>query len=101
MIQFLGSRDFLTALFAVGGLGCLAFVVLFASRSPGWWRTGTGRIIMAIVAILLCLLSLVVLGRWIGPLPRLLWAGGMITLDGAIWSLVIILWRRQREGITP
>jgi hypothetical protein len=100
MIAFMTGRDLLTGLFGLGCLGCLAFVALYAWRSPGWWRTGTGRTIMAIVAILLFLLGMVTAGRWLGPLPRWIWTGGLMVLDVSIWSLVIVLWRRQRERIT-
>jgi DNA-binding transcriptional LysR family regulator len=100
MIGFAQSRDFLTALFAVGGLGCLTFVVLYAWRSRGWWRSDAGRNLMAVMTILLTLLGLVVAGRWFGPLPRWLWSIGLVTLDIAIWWRVIILWRKQHERIT-
>lgn len=100
VIDFVQSRNFLTGLFALGGFGCLTFVVLYATGSPGWWRTPTGRNLMLVMAILLVLLGLVVAGRWFGPLPRWVWVGGLGTLDVAIWWLVIILWRKQRERIT-
>lgn len=101
MMGFVQSRDLLTALFAFGGLGCLAFVVLYAWRSIGWWRSDAGRNLMVVMAVLLALFGLVVAGRWLGPLPHWLWSVGLVSLDIAIWWRVIILWRKQHERITP
>lgn len=95
----LNSRNFLSVLFALGGLGCLAFVVLYAWRSYGWWRTDTGRNLMTFMAVLLGVLALVITSRWIGPFPRWVWSAGLGLLDAAIWWRVIILWRRQHERI--
>lgn len=100
MIGFVQSRDFLTALLAFGALGCLIFVVLYAWRSIGWWRSDAGRNLMIVMAVLLGLLGLTVAGRYWGPLPQWIWAGGLSMLDIAIWWRVIILWRKQHEGIT-
>lgn len=101
MTAFIQSRDFLTALFAFGGLGCLSFVALYAWRSAGWWRTDTGRNLMIVMSMLLLLFLLVVVARYWGPLPRWIWTGGLSALDVAIWWRVIILWRKQHERITP
>jgi hypothetical protein len=101
MFEFMQSRDFLTILFGAGALGCVTFVGLYLWRSVGWWRSDAGRNLMAVMAILLVLLGLVVVGRWWGPLPHWIWTVGVGVLDAAIWWRVIILWRKQHEGITP
>lgn len=96
-LDFISSRSGLTWLSAIGATGALTFVVLYAWRSVGWWRSPAGRNIMATSAVLLILLALVVAARAWGPLPGWIWAIGMITLDTVIWQRVVVLWHKQHE----
>lgn len=94
----MSARDLITLLLGIGAAGCWTFVGLYAWRSRGWQRSDTGRNLMAMMAVLLMLLSLVTMGRWLGPLPQMLWTVLILVLDAVIWWRVIILWRRQHES---
>lgn len=93
-------RDLITLLFGIGATGCLTFISLYASRSAGWWRSDTGRNLMAMMGVLFVLMTGVTLARWWTPLPRWFWTALLVILDTVIWWRVIILWRRQHEAPT-
>lgn len=93
----ISSRETIRWLTVLGAVGAVAFVALYALRSPGWWRSPTGAIVMGLTGALAGLLVLVVATRYVGSPPIWVWTGGMATLDLAIWALVIVLWRKQRD----
>ena len=89
-------RNVMTALFAAGAAGCAAFLAGYLRGSHGWWRSDTGRNLMAMMFVLACLLGLVVVNRLVG-VPIGVWLFLLCLLDTVIWWRVIILWRRQHE----
>lgn len=84
------------ALDAVGALGATVFVVLYATRSPGWHRSQVGRSIMALALSLALLLGMVMVQlAYRMPLP--VWLGLMVLLDVSLWWRVLILWKAQHR----
>jgi hypothetical protein len=86
-------------LLAVGLLGALTFIIRMAARSPGWWRTGAGRWVMAQPACLAGLLALALIGRvlhW----PPAVWLTAFSVFDGVEWFGVVLLIRAQRDNVT-
>lgn len=78
----------------IGVAGAVTFCILYATRSPGWHRTGIGQNLMAMAATLAGLLLLVIIGLAV-EMPPLLWIGGLATLDAVLWWRVYLLWRTQ------
>jgi hypothetical protein len=75
---------------ALGFLGALAFVVLYASR--GWYMSPIGRNLMAMAATLAGLLGLSLVAALV-HVWLWLWLGGMAVLDVVLWWRVWIVWR--------
>lgn len=84
---------------AVGALGALVFVVLYATRSPGWHRSQVGRSIMALALSLALLLGMVMVQLAV-RMPVPVWLVLMALLDVSLWWRVVILWKAQRSDRT-
>lgn len=84
-------------LIVTGLLGNVAFVVLYAVRSPEWRHSDLGRNLMAKAVVIGGLLALSLLAL-LTTVPPWAWYGGMIALDAIVWWRVAILWRLQRDG---
>lgn len=83
-------------LVAVGFLGALAFVALYAISSRDWHHSPVGRNLVAMAAVLAGLLGLSLVTYLVDVWP-VLWLGGMASLDAVLWWRVAILWRMQRR----
>lgn len=86
-----------TILIAVGAAAMVAFVVVYAVGSRGWYRTAVGRNLMALPAVLAVLLLLST-ARRLGHVPDAVWWVSLGALDAVMWWRVVILVRLQREG---
>lgn len=84
-------------LLGVGFAGALAFVVLYFTRSPGWWRSSIGQNLMAKAGVLALLFGLSFISMFF-ILPQ--WVGWAVVsgLDVVLWWRVIILWMVQQEA---
>lgn len=83
---------------AVALAAILTFIVLYAARTPGWWRTPEGRHMMGLSAMLGVLFTLVFVGRVMGRGAGLTaWTLAMAGLDFILVAQVFLLLRLQRK----
>jgi hypothetical protein len=79
----------------LGCVGCVAFAVLYGSRSP-WRESPMGRHMMAFTVVTAGELgSLLALGLGL-PVPIWVFALGFGLLDLVIVQRLVLLWRMQR-----
>ncbi len=83
-------------LVGAGAVICLAFVVLYAFRSP-WRSTPMGRHLMMFMTVTTAgLFALLGLGLKI-PIPLWVWAIGFFLFDVAAARQVWLLWQAQKD----
>lgn len=91
-------RDFGNASLAGACLGAVVFVVLYL-RSP-WWKSPTGRNIMAMMALIAVLLGLAVMSAVFGlryPAREWVRAASFLLVAIVVWQRAWLLYRVQRE----
>jgi hypothetical protein len=83
----------------IGAAGALAFAGLYL-RTRGWYRSAVGQNLMAMALVIAGLLLLVFVVRVIPDetVRRLLWLGGLLSLDAVLWWRVWLLWKLQRRN---
>jgi peptidoglycan biosynthesis protein MviN/MurJ (putative lipid II flippase) len=86
-----------TVLLTVALSGALTFIVLYAIRTPKWWRTPTGRWLMAVPGMLVMLIASALLARVL-HLPPVVWMVTLAGFDFVTWWGVALLIGAQRKG---
>lgn len=84
-----------TGLAVLGAVLSFTFVAVYAWRP--WWRSSTGRILMATVAVLAVLFTLRALDRAELTAPQWAWALGYGVLDAGLAGLLWLLWHDERK----
>lgn len=85
-----------TVLLAVAFGGALTFIILYAARSPRWYRSSTGRWLMANKGMLAALLALALLARML-HFPPPVWMISLGGFDLVVWWGVVVLIAAQRK----
>lgn len=91
-------RQLGNALLTAGCLGALVFVILYL-RSP-WWKSPTGRNVMAMMGLIALLLGLAALPALFGvqyPFRDWVRAASFLLVAVVVWWRVVLLWRAQRQ----
>jgi hypothetical protein len=91
-------RILITILIAGGAVPALLFVVAYAFRSEGWWRSQLGVNLMLMAIALFEAFGLWLVLRFArASFPEWLWAAILAQIDVTLWWRVVILFKLQNE----